>query len=43
LWHTADDFHFTYFTKDTIMRYNLLGRTGLYDSELSLGTMTFGG
>ncbi|HVY30919.1 MAG TPA: aldo/keto reductase [Polyangiaceae bacterium] len=25
------------------MRYNLLGRTGLYVSELCLGTMTFGG
>jgi len=25
------------------MRYNLLGRTGLYLSELCLGTMTFGG
>ena len=25
------------------MRYNLLGQTGLYVSELSLGTMTFGG
>jgi aryl-alcohol dehydrogenase-like predicted oxidoreductase len=25
------------------MRYNLLGRTGLYISELCLGTMTFGG
>jgi aryl-alcohol dehydrogenase-like predicted oxidoreductase len=25
------------------MRYNLLGNTGLYVSELCLGTMTFGG
>ena len=25
------------------MRYNLLGQTGLYVSELCLGTMTFGG
>ena len=25
------------------MRYRLLGRTGLYVSELCLGTMTFGG
>ena len=25
------------------MRYNLLGKTGLYVSELCLGTMTFGG
>ena len=25
------------------MRYKLLGRTGLYVSELCLGTMTFGG
>jgi aryl-alcohol dehydrogenase-like predicted oxidoreductase len=25
------------------MRYNILGRTGLFVSELSLGTMTFGG
>lgn len=25
------------------MRYNLLGRTGLFVSELALGTMTFGG
>src|ERR1700685_4550625 len=25
------------------MRYHLLGRTGLYVSELCLGTMTFGG
>src|SRR4051812_33628694 len=25
-----------------IMRYNLLGRTGLFVSELCLGTMTFG-
>ena len=25
------------------MRYNLLGRTGLYVSEICLGTMTFGG
>ncbi|HEY8086501.1 MAG TPA: aldo/keto reductase, partial [Polyangiaceae bacterium] len=25
------------------MRYNLLGRTGLYVSEMCLGTMTFGG
>src|ERR1019366_5554310 len=25
------------------MRYNQLGRTGLYVSELCLGTMTFGG
>ncbi len=25
------------------MRYNQLGRTGLFVSELSLGTMTFGG
>ena len=25
------------------MRYKLLGRTGLFVSELSLGTMTFGG
>ena len=25
------------------MRYNKLGRTGLYVSELCLGTMTFGG
>ena len=25
------------------MRYNPLGRTGLYVSELCLGTMTFGG
>jgi aryl-alcohol dehydrogenase-like predicted oxidoreductase len=27
----------------TAMRYRTLGRTGLYVSELSLGTMTFGG
>ena len=27
----------------TIMRYRLLGKTGLYVSELCLGTMTFGG
>jgi aryl-alcohol dehydrogenase-like predicted oxidoreductase len=26
-----------------MMRYNLLGQTGLYVSELCLGTMTFGG
>ena len=26
-----------------MMRYNPLGRTGLYVSELCLGTMTFGG
>ena len=25
------------------VRYNLLGQTGLYVSELCLGTMTFGG
>ena len=25
------------------MRYNLLGQTGLYVSQLALGTMTFGG
>jgi aryl-alcohol dehydrogenase-like predicted oxidoreductase len=25
------------------MRYRLLGQTGLYVSELCLGTMTFGG
>ena len=25
------------------MRYRLLGKTGLYVSELYLGTMTFGG
>lgn len=25
------------------MRYNTLGRTGLFVSELCLGTMTFGG
>ena len=25
------------------MRYNLLGRTGVFVSELCLGTMTFGG
>ena len=25
------------------MRYNQLGRTGLFVSELCLGTMTFGG
>ena len=25
------------------MRYNILGNTGLYVSELCLGTMTFGG
>ena len=25
------------------MRYRLLGRTGLYVSELCLGTMTYGG
>ena len=25
------------------MKYNLLGNTGLYVSELCLGTMTFGG
>ena len=25
------------------MRYNLIGQTGLYVSELCLGTMTFGG
>ena len=25
------------------MRYNLLGKTGLYVSELCLGSMTFGG
>jgi hypothetical protein len=25
------------------MRYNVLGKTGLYVSELCLGTMTFGG
>jgi aryl-alcohol dehydrogenase-like predicted oxidoreductase len=25
------------------MRYNLLGKTGLFVSELCLGTMTFGG
>ena len=25
------------------MRYNKLGRTGLFVSELCLGTMTFGG
>ena len=25
------------------MRYNPLGRSGLYVSELCLGTMTFGG
>jgi len=25
------------------MRYRLLGRTGLYVSEMCLGTMTFGG
>jgi len=29
--------------KKTIMKYNLLGNTGLYVSELCLGTMTFGG
>jgi aryl-alcohol dehydrogenase-like predicted oxidoreductase len=28
--------------KDTIMHYDLLGRTGLFVSELCLGTMTFG-
>src|SRR5262245_48969830 len=27
----------------TAMRYNLLGQTGLYVSELCLGAMTFGG
>ena len=25
------------------MRYRLLGRTGMYVSELCMGTMTFGG
>jgi len=29
--------------KEIIMRYRAFGRTGLYVSELSLGTMTFGG
>jgi aryl-alcohol dehydrogenase-like predicted oxidoreductase len=29
--------------KENPMRYNTLGRTGLYVSELCLGTMTFGG
>jgi aryl-alcohol dehydrogenase-like predicted oxidoreductase len=29
--------------EDFTMRYNLLGKTGLYVSELCLGTMTFGG
>jgi aryl-alcohol dehydrogenase-like predicted oxidoreductase len=28
---------------ETIMRYRLLGQTGLYVSELCLGTMTYGG
>src|SRR4051812_46899246 len=28
---------------DYTMQYNLLGKTGLYVSELCLGTMTFGG
>jgi aryl-alcohol dehydrogenase-like predicted oxidoreductase len=28
---------------EVLMRYNLLGQTGLYVSELCLGTMTFGG
>jgi aryl-alcohol dehydrogenase-like predicted oxidoreductase len=30
-------------TKERAMRYNVLGKTGLYVSELCLGTMTFGG
>jgi aryl-alcohol dehydrogenase-like predicted oxidoreductase len=28
---------------ETVVRYHLLGRTGLYVSELCLGTMTYGG
>jgi aryl-alcohol dehydrogenase-like predicted oxidoreductase len=31
------------FTQESPMRYNILGRTGLFVSELCLGTMTFGG
>jgi aryl-alcohol dehydrogenase-like predicted oxidoreductase len=30
-------------SKEQTMRYNLLGRTGVFVSELCLGTMTFGG
>jgi aryl-alcohol dehydrogenase-like predicted oxidoreductase len=30
-------------SEKTVMRYHLLGRTGLYVSEICLGTMTFGG
>ena len=29
--------------KENEMRYRLLGRTGLYVSEICLGTMTYGG
>jgi hypothetical protein len=29
--------------RESTMRYNLLGKTGLFVSELCLGTMTFGG
>ena len=28
---------------ETVVRYHLLGQTGLYVSELCLGTMTYGG
>ncbi|WP_308435305.1 aldo/keto reductase, partial [Sphingomonas glacialis] len=31
------------FPQENPMRYNILGRTGLFVSELCLGTMTFGG
>src|SRR5450631_381669 len=30
-------------TKESLVRYRLLGQTGLYVSELCLGTMTYGG
>jgi aryl-alcohol dehydrogenase-like predicted oxidoreductase len=36
-------FHQLSYKKEKTMRYRLLGRTGVYVSELCLGTMTFGG
>ncbi|MDB5675180.1 MAG: aldo/keto reductase, partial [Sphingomonas bacterium] len=40
--HIPDAAGAVIFGKDILMRYNPLGRTGLFVSELCLGTMTFG-
>jgi aryl-alcohol dehydrogenase-like predicted oxidoreductase len=43
MYRTSDSVTESSITKEKVMRYNKLGRTGLLVSELCLGTMTFGG